>query len=99
MLKGKFYQGQELKSGNIDNLQREGIQLKEKASRQMWNTNSSTAAEQLAAARKRFKQALKEKEKIWQQKAECTAKLRSARLTKEAQERVPLIKPVQSERS
>ena len=57
----------------------------------MWSTNSSTADEQLAATRRKFKQTQREKERIWRLKAEKTAKLRSVRLAKEAEEEAALV--------
>lgn len=57
----------------------------------MWKSNSTTADEQLTATRRKFKQSLQEKEKIWQQKAAHTAKLRSIRLAKELADKAALI--------
>ena len=53
----------------------------------MWSASPSKADEQLSAARKKFKEALREKEKIWRQRAEATAKLRNVRLAREAAEK------------
>ncbi len=50
----------------------------------MLTTMKSKAEEQFAATQKKDKQALKEKDKAWQQRMEHTARLRALRLAKEA---------------
>ncbi len=44
----------------------------------------SRAEEQFAATQKKDKQTLKERENVWQQRMEQTARLRALRLAKEA---------------
>jgi hypothetical protein len=51
---------------------------------EMLKTGKSRAEEQFAATQKKDKQALKEKDKVWHQRMEHTAKLRALRLEKEA---------------
>jgi hypothetical protein len=50
----------------------------------MWKSAKSRAEEQFAATQKKAKQALKEKEKAWQESEKRVASLRALRLAKEA---------------
>ena len=50
----------------------------------MWKSAKSRAEEQFAATQKKAKQALKEKEKAWQETEKKVANLRALRLAKEA---------------
>jgi hypothetical protein len=50
----------------------------------MWKSARSKAEEQFAATQKKAKQALKEKEKAWQETEKKVAGLRALRLAKEA---------------
>lgn len=50
----------------------------------MWKSARSKAEEQFAATQKKAKQALKEKEKAWQETEKKVANLRALRLAKEA---------------
>ncbi len=50
----------------------------------MLKSLKSRAEEKFAATQKKDEQALKEKETVWQQKMEHTARLRALRLAKEA---------------
>ncbi len=50
----------------------------------MWKSLRSRAEEQFAATQKKAKQALKEKEKVRQERAEHVASLRALRMAKEA---------------
>jgi len=51
---------------------------------EMLKSAKSRAEEKFTATQKKDKQALKEKEKAWQQRMEHTARLRALRLAKEA---------------
>jgi hypothetical protein len=50
----------------------------------MSNSVKSRAEEQFTATQKKSNQDLKKKDKAWQEKAECVARLRALRLAKEA---------------
>ena len=50
----------------------------------MLKTMKSKAEEQFAATQKKEKKILKEKDKVWHQRMEHTARLRALRLEKEA---------------